>query len=66
MEGTPLDTRSWALYRDGLQPRGWEGLLDVFFLKLEAINKQYARIWREKVAANFAVLSKFLIGCIVL
>jgi hypothetical protein len=35
MEGTPLDTSSWALYREGLQPRGCEGLLDTLFLKLE-------------------------------
>ena len=37
MEGTPLETRSWALYRDGLEPLGCEGLLVTFFLKLEAI-----------------------------
>lgn len=38
IEGTPLDTSSWALYKEGLQPRGWEGLpelVESFFLKLE-------------------------------
>lgn len=36
MEGTPLDTSNWALYKEGLEPNGC-GSCFPFFLKLEAI-----------------------------
>ncbi len=37
IDGTPLDRRSWALYKEGLEPSGWVGFPAFFFLKLEVM-----------------------------
>ena len=44
-EGTPVDTRSCALCSEGLVPRGCEGLLAPFFLKLVAIPSKLVSTW---------------------